>query len=182
MIIIHLHLSDCTTALHLNVNESQPLAQSLNSYIPELSNFHIVHQKNLIFPSFSPSFLNIKNDDDLFLIPKKKDTVTSLNVQLQQSQKRQKLIESVHDRFIASHDIKMAVPAHIALEGIRLRDQHFAKLEGNEREFRKFMNAFTFTQSTRRISKFEAENPKEIFYPSGPSKEAIPIQWQVLSQ
>ena len=179
--LIHVHFPNTGDEFHIEVNENQPLADAFNKFSISLNNFNVVFNQTLVVPNFSCKFLKIQNNDHLYLIPKQQNCPILPEPNFLQHKQR-KLIQSVHKRFMASQEITMQVPSYIALEGIRLRDLHFNKIEANPKELRKVT---TFFLNTRQMNKQTTDNTDfqpQFICPSGPSKDAIPIQWPVLSE
>ena len=120
MIKINLVFPDKETK-KVEVRGEMPV-QTLESFYPQINSAFLMHNGQIVLPSFSFRYVDIKDGDTVFVI---KCDATTLKI----SQPKPKYDTEIIRQCAKMNGINPKVPPHLIMEGLRLKDLYFAKKE-----------------------------------------------------
>ena len=107
----------------VQIHNSLPV-QKLEQFYPEIKSAYICHDQKIIMPSFSFSFLNIKDGDNVFIISHeiKHELIP---------RPKAKINNKVSAELAKMQGFSPNIPLNLVLEGTRLKDLRLTRQEAS---------------------------------------------------
>jgi len=139
----------------VNPNDS---IKVLDSHYDKTGQMFLVYENSVVYPSFSFSFLGIKDGDSVCAVRSKPNLIQSVQKPQNRNQNRNSIANSISDQSAA------------------LVDKFYNRLEGTSIQYRKFVSTFNscVSQEGNSLRNTHLNIPVS---PATPSTDVLPVMW-----